>query len=177
MRNTFSRVLWVIAGVLLIIMGIISIADPTFAVGYLAFLIGISMLISGVVDIALYAKTHDYIAGAGWILADGILTVILALFILFNQLLTAVALPLVFGMWLIFTGVSRSISSFELKKLNVTGWGWFLALGILLIVVGFISFLEPVSAIFAIGVFVGVGLILEGVVAIFKGLFSQRFLL
>ncbi len=177
MSNLFSRVLWVLSGILLVVAGIFAIANPAAALTSLAFLIGLSMLISGVIDIVIYARGYALLAGAGWILADGILTVILSLFLLFKQVVTAAVLPFVFGMWIIFTGVSRAIGSFDLKRLGVRGWGWFLALGIVLVVLGLLCFCKPLAAAVAIGILVGVVLILEGAVAVMKGLFSARFLL
>lgn len=177
MSNLFSRVLWVLSGVLLAAAGIFAIANPAAALTSLALLIGLTMLISGVVDIVIYARGHALLAGAGWILADGILTVLLSMFLLFNQVVTAAALPFVFGMWILFTGVSRAIGSFDLKRLGVRGWGWFLALGIVLAAAGLLSFCKPLAAAVAIGILVGIVLILEGVAAVMKGLFSSRFLL
>ena len=174
--STLSRVLWVISGVLLMAAGVMALFNPSFALGYLAILIGITMLISGIVDIGIYAKTSRVLLGSGWILADGILSVILALILLFNQTVTAVTIPFVFGMWLVFTGVSKAISSFDLKYLQVTGWGWFLALGILLAVGGVLCFIKPVVGALAVGILVGISLILQGTMAILKGLFSRRLL-
>ena len=82
MNRTVSRVLWVIAGVLLIIAGVICLVNPGTAIASLAVLLGIAMLFSGIVDIVIFAKGRNYMAGAGWFLVDGILTVLLSLFIM-----------------------------------------------------------------------------------------------
>lgn len=174
MNHTASKVLWIISGVLLLIAGIICLSRPGVALVTLSIYLGLSMLASGVIDIVIFAKANRFMAGAGWFLADGILTVLLSLFLLFHQAFTLLSLPYIFGMWLLFSGISKFVSSFELRRLGVRGWGWFTALGILLAVVGFIAFFDPVSDLIAISLLVGFLLIFQGVASILRACFSHR---
>ena len=175
MNQTISRVLWILAGVLLIIAGVICLVNPGAAWTILSLYLGISMLISGVIDIVVFARGSRYMVGSGWFLLDGILTVLLSLFLLFHQAFTMLTLPFIFGMWLLCSGVSKFVNSFELKRLGVPGWGWFTALGILLAVVGFFSFWDPVSQLFALSFLVGILLIFQGVSSILRACFTRRF--
>ena len=171
-----SRVLWALAGVLLAVCGVICLSQPMAALGTLSLLLGIAMLFSGVVDILIFVKGRDLMFGAGWFLADGLLTVILSLLLLFNQAFTALTLPFIFGMWLIFSGISKFVRSFDLRCFGIRGWGWFTALGILLAAMGFCALLDPVLGAVALGVLVGVLLIVQGVAALLQACFSGRFL-
>lgn len=172
--KTLSRVLWIIAGILLIIAGIFCLKSPATAIAGLSLYLGIAMLFSGIVDIVIFASASGQIAGAGWFLADGIITVLLSLFILGDQWFTALTLPFIFGMWLLFSGISTFSNSFELKRLGIPGWGWFTALGIILAVVGFFSFMDPFASVVAMTVMVGVFLVLQGILSILRGCFSHR---
>lgn len=174
MSKTVSRVLWIISGVLLIVAGVACLANPGSALTSVSVLLGLVMLVSGIVDIVIFAAGHSYMIGAGWFLVDGILTVLLSLFILCNKVFTAMTLPFIFGMWLIFSGITKFVNSFDLQRLGVRGWGWFTALGIVLAMVGFISFLSPFAGAVAIAVMVGVFLILQGISSILRGCFSGR---
>lgn len=174
MNQTVSRVLWILAGVLLIIAGVICLINPGAVWTTLSLYLGISMLLSGVIDIVIFARGNRYMAGAGWFLLDGILTVLLSLFLLFHQAFTMLTLPLIFGMWLLCSGVSKFVNSFELRRLGVPGWGWFTALGILLALAGFLAFWDPITELFAIGVLVGLLLIFQGVASILRACFSHR---
>ena len=174
MNQTVSRVLWIIAGVLLLIAGVICLLNPGAALVTMSLYLGISMLISGIIDIIIFARGNRYMAGSGWFLADGILTVLLSLFLLFHQAFTMLSLPYIFGMWLLFSGISKFVHSFELKRLGVPGWGWFTALGILLALAGFLAFWDPITELFAIGVLVGLLLIFQGVASILRACFSHR---
>ena len=50
------------------------------------------MLFSGVVDIMIFATAGSSIYGSGWFLVDGILTVLLSIFLLCNQMFTMMTL-------------------------------------------------------------------------------------
>lgn len=174
MNQTLSRILWVIAGVLLLIAGVICIADPSVVLVAMPLYLGISMMISGIVDIVIFAKGNRYMSGSGWFLADGILTVLLSLFILFHQTFTMLSIPYIFGMWLLFSGISKFVNSFELKRMEVRGWGWFTAMGVLLAIAGILSFWNPVLELVTMGVLVGVLLIFQGTASILRACFSNR---
>ena len=175
MSRNFSRVLWSIAGVLLIAAGIVCLLSPSAAVTALSVFLGIAVLVSGIADIMIFVRGQGLLFGAGWFLADGVAAVILSLFLLFNRAFTTLTLPFIFGMWLLFSGVNAFVNSFELKLLGVRGWGWFTALGLLLAGVGFFSFLDPLASFVAITVLVGVFLILQGIASLLRGCFSSRF--
>ena len=174
MSKTFSRGLWIISGVLLILCGILCLSRPVVALAAISLFLGLSMLFSGIVDIVIFARGRDRMVGSVWFLVDGILTVLLSLFVLFDQAFTALSLPFIFGMWLLFSGVSKFINSFDLRRLGVRGWGWFTALGVLLAVAGFVSFLSPMASIFAMTAIVGMLLIIQGIAFILRGCFSSR---
>ena len=81
----------------------------------------------------------------------------------------------ILGMWLIFSGITKLVNSFDLQKLGVKGWGWFTVLGILLTVIGFLSFTHPFASIAAMAWVIGFFLILQGIVSVMRGCFSNRF--
>lgn len=176
MNRTLFRVLWIIAGILLIIAGIFCLCNPNVGLMKISLYIGIAMLISGIIDIIIFAKCNGTMIGAGWFLADGILTVLLSLFLLFNQKFTMLSLPFIFGMWLLFSGINQFVNSFEMQRLKVKGWGWMTALGVLLAVVGFFSLFDPIANLLALSIMAGILLIFGGIAAIVRSCLSHRFL-
>ena len=160
------RILNVAAGVLLIAAGIYCLCNQDVALLSAGLLLGIFLLLSGVAEIVVFAATSGVMLGSGWLLLDGILTVIMSLFLLFNQWFTLLSLPFIFTVWLMFSGISRFVSAFDLHALGVRGWGWVLAVGILLMAAGFICMMDPWVSVAAIGVTVGLVFLLEGVSAV-----------
>ena len=174
MRTKTFRVLNILAGVLLIASGIYCLCNQDVAVLSAGVLLGIFMLISGIIEIVVFAGTSGLLIGSGWLLLDGVLTVILSLFLLFNQWFTLLSLPFLFTLWLLFSGISRFVSAFDLRALGVRAWGWVLALGILLMAGSFICMMDPWVSVVAIGVTVGIVFILEGVSAIICACISKK---
>ena len=160
------KVLNIIAGVLLIAAGIYCLCNQNIAALTAGLMVGVFMLVSGVIEIVVFAATSGVLFGSGWLLLDGILTVILSLFLLFNQWFTMMSLPLLFTVWLLFSGISRFVSAFDLRAFGVRGWGWVLAIGILLILAGFLCMMDPWVSVAAIGLTVGLVFLLEGISSI-----------
>lgn len=143
MSTKSVRILNVAAGVLLIAAGIYCLCNQDVALLSAGLLLGIFLLLSGVAEIVVFAAASGVMLGSGWLLLDGVLTVIMSLFLLFNQWFTMLSLPFLFTLWLLFSGVSQCVSSFDLRALGVRAWGWILAVGIVLTVAGFVCLMDP----------------------------------
>ena len=99
MASKSMKVLNIIAGVLLIVAGIYCLCNQDIAAMTAGVMVGIFMLLSGVIEIVVFATTSGLLFGSGWLLLDGVLTVILSLFLLFNQWFTMMSLPFLFTLW------------------------------------------------------------------------------
>ena len=163
MSKKTMRILSVLAGVLLVAAGIYCLCNQDVAVLSAGILLGLFMLCAGVLEIIIFSVGGGLIFGSGWLLLDGVLTVLLSMLLLFNQWFTMVSLPILFTLWLLFSGVSRFVSAFDLRVLGVRSWGWVLALGILLLVLGIVGLLDPVVSTVAFAITVGLVFILEGI--------------
>ena len=174
MSTKSFRILNVAAGALLIAAGIYCLCNQDIAVLSAGLLLGLFMLVSGIIEIVVFAGTSSLLIGSGWLLLDGVLTVIMSMFLLFNQWFTMLSLPFLFTVWLLFSGISRFVSAFDLRALGVRSWGWVLAIGILLIIGGFVCMMDPWISVVAIGVTVGIVFILEGISAIVCACISKK---
>ena len=174
MSTKSFRILNVAAGALLITAGIYCLCNQDIAVLSAGLLLGLFMLVSGIIEIVVFAGTSGLMIGSGWLLLDGVLTVIMSMFLLFNQWFTMLSLPFLFTVWLLFSGISRFVSAFDLRALGVRSWGWVLAIGILLIIGGFVCMMDPWISVVAIGVTVGIVFILEGISAIVCACISKK---
>ena len=164
-------ILNVLSGILLIAAGIYCLCHQDVAVMSVGLMLGLFMFIAGIAEIIVFAATKGVLPGSGWLLLDGILTVIMSLFLLFNRWFTLLSLPLLFTLWLMFSGISKFVSAFDLRSLGVKSWGWVLALGIILTAAGFICMLDPWVSVAAIGITVGIVFLLEGISLIAYTLF------
>ena len=149
MRRSTLRALSILAGVLLIIAGVVCLCHQETAVLSAGILLGANLL-------------------------DGILTVLLSLFLLFNRAFTLLSLPMLFAMWLLFSGVMRVVSSVELRALGMRRWGWVTLLGVVLLVAGFVGLMDPWLGARALGATLGLCFILEGLDSILSGWLTGR---
>ena len=88
MQEKSFRILNIVAGVLLVAAGIYCLCNQGVAVLSAGLLLGLFMLVSGIIEIVVSARACGVVLGSGWLLLDGVLTVILSLFLLFNQWFT-----------------------------------------------------------------------------------------
>ena len=166
MDSKKMRILNIVSGVLLIAIGIYCLCNQDIATATAGLMVGIFMLVSGIIEIVVFAATSRLLIGSGWLLLDGVLTLILSLFLLLNQWFTMLSLPFLFTLWLLFSGISRFVSAFDLKALDVHNWGWVLAVGIILMIAGIICMMDPWVSITAVGMTIGLVFLLEGISSI-----------
>ena len=176
MNKVWLRVLWGIVGAMLILVGILCLCNPGITLAAFALIFGFSLLISGIVDIVIFARWNQFLFGAGWFLVDGILTILLSFFLFFHMGFTSLSMPFVFGMWTLFAGIDRLVFSFELQKFGVRGWGWITAVGIVLALIGFFAFFDPVFGTLTMTTLTGALLIVRGIAAVVQAIFAGRYL-
>ena len=154
MSTKAIRIIDIAAGILLTAGGVFCLCNQDAAVVSAGILFGLFMLAAGIAEIVVFAGTSKTLLGSGWLLLNGVLTVIMALLLLFNQWFTLLSLPLLFTLWLLFSGIGRFVSAFDLRAL---------AIGILFTAAGIICMMEPWISVAAVGLTVGLVLILQGI--------------
>ncbi|HTP45641.1 MAG TPA: HdeD family acid-resistance protein [Casimicrobiaceae bacterium] len=109
---------WRIAvGILYIVLGFLLVANPVAGAASLALLVGGLMAASGVVEIML-AVRHKPKAGWGWLLADGIISILLAVLIVIGWPLSSLVLiGYLVGFQIILCGVARIALGMGARKL------------------------------------------------------------
>lgn len=160
------RTLTIISGILLILTGVFCFANPGETFLSLAFIIGFSMVVNGVIHAAAYVqgRAGNKKDNNGWIMADAIIAIILGFLVLCNQIVADVAVPLVFGMWTMFSGILRIVSSSQIDRENKKGnFVWTFATGILCVVGGMYAFFNPILAGIAIAILLGALFVLQGI--------------
>ena len=147
----------------------------SFMVSPLSF--WVAMMFSGIIDIVIFATGHDYMAGSGWFLADGILTVLRCLYSFWGNgwFLQQMTISFILGMWLIFQVSPNWLSPLTFKTgskrlglvyllWNPADCDWFLSLHTS--ICKYWQFMAPGNRFF---------LILQGIVSVMRGCFSNRF--
>lgn len=155
--------LFTILGVLLTAGGIYVAAQPAASYVTLAIFFSALVFVNGIFDLVFSISNRKVLKGWGWYLAGGILEVLAGIGMMIYPQISLAILPFVLGFWLMFGGISTIASSVELRNYRVKGWGWMLALGILLSIVSFIIIANPVIGAGAVVGFTSVAIIAYGI--------------
>lgn len=148
-------------GIAIIILGAVAIIVPLAAAVAVNYLVGIVLLLDGIIQ-AVHAFRRRETAGRvvlGLVVAA--LYVIAGLILLAHPLLAVLTFTLFLAAFFIVVGVFKVIGAFEMY--GMTGWGWLLVGGILSFILGVLIFAHwPSSAVWAIGLLVGIDLLFTG---------------
>lgn len=111
--------LWrALVGVAYVFFGLYLIAHPALGVVSLTLVLASLFLVEGIFDIALFFRMRP-MGGSGWILVDGIVTLLLGLMIYLQwPSSSSWAIGTLVGVSLIVSGVTRLMLSFAVRKVS-----------------------------------------------------------
>lgn len=140
----------------------------------MAFVIGSVMVINGVIHALgfLLARGSFGIGdNNGWILIDAILTLLLGILILGNQLTVDMAIPMIFGMWVLVSGLLRFEAATRINRQKKPGnFKAAFITGVVTILVGLIGFINPFVTYVSIIITLGIFLVVQGINSIELGI-------
>ena len=158
--------LMLLTGIALFVLGILIFVYPMQSYVGMALIFGWVIFFSGVAQVVLSAANRHFITGRGWMLAGGIIEIVLGLIPVFNTALSAVSLPVFLGFWLLFRGFSAIGLGGDMQAMRVPGSGWTIASGVLLLLCALCMIFQPlVFGTTAVIVWVGVSLLFAGAAA------------
>ena len=172
METTQSKTTFLLEGILLIILGIIAVWVPSETTVSITILLGILFIVAGVVQLfrLLFGRKHP---SAWTAMISAALAILIGILLLVFPLNAAVALALFLGIWFLVHGVIQVGMAIQLRNAT-SNWGMLLVSGIVSIILAIVIWSGwPWSALWIIGVLLGVNLIFFGASLIALG-FRQR---
>jgi len=162
------KIITVIVGIILAAAGIYCFVTPIATFASVGWIIGIVLLIAGINLIINYFTMRRSDNVYAWDLLLGIITILFSLFILYGQF-ARLALDsfiiILFGVWILVSGISRIVSGMKMKKNRVKNSSWLSAviLGVLSVLAGIYGFVNPMVFALTIGWIIGFVIILNGI--------------
>jgi uncharacterized membrane protein HdeD (DUF308 family) len=161
-------------GMLLIILGFFAVMAPTFTGIGVTILIGMMLLTSSIIEIVFAFKSKSFGQGILKFLF-GAIGVIAGIIILFTPMFGLGVLTIMMVAFFLGAGILEIIHSFSMKDQD--GWGWLIFSGIVSILLAIFLIAQwPASGIWAVGIFVGVRILMHGVVLVSVGKSGQELL-
>jgi uncharacterized membrane protein HdeD (DUF308 family) len=158
-------ILW---GVLLIVFGILAVGSPFLAAVAVNVVIAWLIILAGVVHVILAFHAHR----AGrliWKLLVGLAYLFFGVYLIMHPVLGVVTLTLVLASLFLIEGILDIVLFFQMR--SVRGSSWVLVDGIITLLLGLMIYLQwPSSAVWAIGILVGMSMIISGVTRVMLSL-------
>ncbi len=163
-RRQFRRGAWV-GAIVAVLVGLFGLIFPHTALAFVALLIGVYLVISGILRLITAIGSSTLGTGVRWVLGIiGVALVVGGILALNNPFGTLVALVIVLGISLIIDGVGYILAGFSVR--HAPGW-WAIALaGLLLIVAGIAVLITSLHALAAFLFFFSLLLVAVGAVSI-----------
>lgn len=149
-------------GIIFFIVGIIVFFRPGDSYMALSVVFGIMVILSGILEIYLGSNTAGQ-AGRGWLIAGGVIEILLGILLLSTPSILFTVLPYVLGFWLLFRGFTAIGVASDMSSYGASGSGWTVALGILVIICAFFVLFNPVLGIGVVVVWLGLSLLFAGI--------------
>lgn len=154
-------------GFISIALGVIALASPAVAAGAVVIVVGLTMMAAGIPQI------YQGFKGETW--RDRIMPIVLGaitclggVFVLGHPLFGASVLSLMIALYFFIEGIWKVIAAFKFRP--NPAWIWFLIGGVISVVLGFLILNQwPLSGIVAVGILVGVDLLMTGISLVMLG--------
>jgi uncharacterized membrane protein HdeD (DUF308 family) len=150
---------FVLLGITLVVLGIIALGSVVIASLAAAVAIGTLLLLGGV------AETLGAFWCRGWSgfflhLLSGVLSIVIGVLFLRAPVGALLALTLLLASFLMVGGIFKIVAALSYR---FAAWGWPLLSGIIDLILGVLIWQEwPASALWVIGLFVGINLVFRG---------------
>lgn len=152
-----------LAGLVLIAIGVWTFANPEDSYVGLAFLFALSFAVIGLFESIFAIRNKDILDGWGWTLAMGLLTLAIGVVMLMKPEVSMVTLPFYVGFVILFRSFQAIGTALDLKSFRVLAWGNLMVLGVLGVILGFILLWNPLFAGLSVVIWTGIAFIIAGI--------------
>jgi uncharacterized membrane protein HdeD (DUF308 family) len=161
-------------GILLVVLGLAAMIVPPLASLAVTIFLGWMFLISGVAGLVLTFWARK-MPGFWWSLFSAVLAIAAGIVLLAKPVQGTLTLTIVVGAYFLAEGVATIMYALEHKKELSERWGWLLTAGIMdILVAGFIIAGLPGSALWALGLLVGINMLFGGATLIGMALAAKK---
>ena len=157
----------VLRGVLALIFGLIALFFPRILLFAFIVVFAVYAIIDGVFSVIVAIRERESWKRWGWVLAEGILSILAGIFALVFPGLTALILLYIIAAWAILTGITEIVAAVALREYLSREWALVLA-GALSLAFGILLFAFPGAGILSLLWLVGVYSLVFGVLLIIR---------
>jgi len=166
-------VLFLSEGIVLVILGVLALLAPVIASVAATVFFGWLLLLSGIVGLVTTFRARQA-PGFWWSLLSAVIGIIAGVLLLGWPLLGTLSLTAVLIAFLLAEGAVSILYALEHRNALSGRWGWMLTSGIIDVVLGVVLLIGlPGTALWALGLLLGINLIFGGWALIFMALHAR----
>lgn len=169
-----SRIHLIVSALLLIVVGVVCVANPGAGFAAMAWLVGLLLVVSGSITLLFSVKSQGVLPNATMSSFLGVFELVIGVLFLVNMMFAATTLIIVFALWVLFEGISLTVLSFDYKRVGYNSWWVMSILGILSIILAFLALRYPESTSSLLGILLGLGVFSNGIVRLVAYLALRR---
>ncbi|MGH6945349.1 MAG: HdeD family acid-resistance protein [Geminicoccaceae bacterium] len=158
-------------GIVLAVLGVLAIALPVVATLAVGIFIGWLLVIGGIAQL-VHAFSERRWRGFFLHFLGGLVYLVVGGLILIDPFGGALALTILLAAFLVVEGIFQILLALRIRPFR--NWGWVVASGIITLVLGILIFAGwPSTALWVIGLLVGIHLLTSGIALIMLGLAAR----
>ncbi|MEP6561318.1 MAG: DUF308 domain-containing protein [Nakamurella sp.] len=165
MATIAAKYWWVllVRGILLIVLGIMLLAGPSATVTVFAVLFAAYLFVDGILEILQGFQDRKVGQPSAGNFTLGVLAIVFGIIVLVWPKGVGTAIVILIAIWAILAAIAGIAAGIRLRKVAGSGWGWFLAWGILAGIFGISLIVNPSAGIQTIIWLIGIWAILTGI--------------
>lgn len=156
-----------ILGVMSLFLAFLAFNNPVISIFSVAVFFAVGAILKGVFELFFRKRLRQFADYSSTLLIIiGVIDILIGVFFLFNLEGAILALPLLFGFWVIIDSVGSLITASPIKKVSTSHYWLTIIIAILGIVIGILLIANPLSAYIAIATLIGIYFMLYGILNI-----------
>lgn len=166
---------FIIYGAVLILLGLFAIFAPGVATLAAELMLGWLLLIGGIVGVIAIIRAGTSEPGFWWNLLTSIVFLLAGASLLWQPIVGMLTLTIVLAAYFIATGIFKIPAAFRYRHSGERSWGWMLFSALVDLALGIIIVLGlPGSAVWVLGLLVGINLFFTGVAILMIAVAMRR---
>lgn len=161
---------------LFLVIGIILVTNPATTLTVVSYVIETMLILGGIITIVNYVRVESKHDTFSFGFVQGVVCILIALFLIMNPTIIVTALPICVGIWMIFGSLSRIQVAIRLNAWGQKASGLYIFLAVLMFAIGIVIICNPFKTAVLIVQMLGISIVVYSVFDIIQNIGIIRFL-
>lgn len=171
-----GTILNLISTIIFFVIGIVLVTMPITMLSIVTYVVEATLMIIGIIEIINYVRVESKNDTFSFGFVQGVVCILLSLFLIINPTFLTTILPIVMGIWMIFGSLARIQIAIKLTTWGQKASAWYIFLAIIMFTVGLVVVCNPFKTATLIVEMLGAGIVVYTVFDIIQNLGILRFL-